>query len=484
MKTTDKIILLSGLLFGLLFYQQAAGVNFFIFSLVQVLGIYFTTPPERKTRNWWLVFAGTLISAISILLYGSLLGVWTNFISLFVLASISIEPKSSLVITLFHSLYTLLSGVIHIMTDVALKVMEKSGWKKQSRLFKNLIIGLVSSVIALIFISLYRNANAAFKQLTDQIDLSFISLEWIIFTLFGYYLVYLMYRPRNIAVIKNYDLETQDELNEEQQGITAKWLSVQSEQTWAKTLLIMLNIVLVVVLVSESLFELGWMKLDAKVGYSENVHKGVNALIFSIVLAVVVILFFFQGRLNFVKESKWLKSLALIWVAQNVLLVLLTSYKNWLYVEEYFLTYKRIGVFVYLICCLIGLIYTYLKVTAARSNWFLVRRVGWTIYAVLLLTPIVNWDHLIINYNFSKAESKRENLDVNYLLRLPEANYPLIFQKLEAYKDLFPEQWSERDYYLNRFYNESRKYDWRSFNFRTFNALIDKPKYTQISYEY
>lgn len=484
MKTTDKIIIGSGLLFGILFYEQDFGVNFFIFSLVQALGLLFTTDPEKKTKNWWLVFTGVNISALSILLYGSLLGVWANIISLFVLASISIQPKSSLVISLFHSLYTVMTGIVHVMTDFIQKTMDQSGWTNKSRLLKNTVITLVSFVIALIFIGLYRNANVAFKDLTNQIDLSFISAEWIIFTLFGYYLVYLMYKPRNIAKIQNHDLESSNEADEEGRGIASKWMSMQSEITWARTLLIMLNVVLVVVLSTEFLYELGGFQLSEEIGHSENVHKGVNALIFSIVLAVGIILFFFQGRLNFIQENKWLKNLALVWIVQNVLLVILTAWKNWLYVEEFFLTYKRIGVFVYLVCCMVGLAYTYLKVTHAKSNWFLVRKVGWTIYAVLFLTPLVNWDRLIIEYNFTRAETEASNLDVDYLLDLPQENYPLVFQKLEKFKVIFPEQWDQRYDLLHSFYEEASDRDWRSFNFRTYSALIHKSNHNEISYSY
>lgn len=484
MKTTDKIILLSGLLFGILFYEQAAGVNFFIFSLVQVLAIYYTTPKERKTRNWWLVFAGVNVSAFAILLYGAALGVWLNVISLFLLANISIEPKSSLIVSLFHSLYTVFSGVVHIVTDIMAKTVEKSGWKGYSRLFKNVVIGVVSFVIALIFIALYRDSNVAFKDLTDKIDLSFISAEWIVFTLFGYYLVYLMYRPRNIHQVKTFDQEANNNLEENATGIAAKWMSVKSEFTWAKTLLSMLNIVLLVVLFSEIAYELGLVELDAEVGYSENVHTGVNALIFSIILAVGLILFFFQGRLNFIKENKWLKLLAIIWIVQNVLLVVLTAYKNVLYVEQYSLTYKRIGVFVYLISCLIGLVYTYIKIAQAKSNWFLVRKVGWAIYATFLLAPIVNWDYVIIQYNFSIAKNHPEDLDVDYLLELPDSNYPLIYSKLEGFREYFPDQWEGRYLNLHHFYEKATMRDWRSFNFRIFTAIKTKNYKDEISYQY
>lgn len=472
MKTTDKLILISGLIFGLLFYLQDIGLNYFIFSLIQLLGLYLVTDKTRRTRHWWLVFTGVAISSIGALLYGSILAVVTNWISLFVLASISIEPGASLVISLFQNIYTLGTGVIHLITDFAQRAADQTGWKGTSKVYKKLIVFLVSLGIAGVFIALYRNSNQAFKELTDKIDLSFISGDWIIFTLFGYFLVYFMYKPRFIEKIRKYDADANDAVEEGSEGITAKWMSVQSELLWARTLLIMLNVVLGVVFCSELLYELGGLELADPIGHSENVHKGINAIIFSIVLAVSVILFFFQGRLNFLTNNSSLKWLGIAWVSQNMLLVLLTAWKNWLYVEEYFLTYKRIGVFVYLTCCLIGLIFTFIKLNGLRSNWFLVRRVGWGIYATLLLTPIVNWDALIINYNFSRAKENPENLDIDYLLTLPEENYPLIQHKLKESKTVFiTDQEQVMDELIAEFRQHALDYDWRSFNFRKYVAL-------------
>ncbi|MCB9197089.1 MAG: DUF4173 domain-containing protein [Flavobacteriales bacterium] len=485
MKTTDKLILISGLVFGLLFYRQDFGINYFLFALLQLIGVYSATDIEKKTKHWWLVFTGVLLSGLGILLNGSALAVVANVISMFVLVILSIEPRSSLVISLFHSIYTLVTGIIFMMTDLAMKFADQTGWKGSSKGFKKLIIFLASTFIAIVFVALYRNSNQAFKELTNQIDLSFISGEWIVFTLFGYFLVYLLYRPQFINKVQEYDKNAEDQIQESKEGITAKWMSLQSESTWAKTLLIMLNIVLFVVFVSESLYEIGWLKISESNDYSANVHNGVNAIIFSIVLAVSIILFFFQGRLNFIKDSRLLKILGSVWVVQNILLVILTGWKNWIYIEEYFLTYKRIGVFVYLICCLIGLVFTFIKLNGLKSNWFLVRRVGWTIYTVLLFTPLVNWDALIINYNFSMATERPENLDLDYLLSLPSENYPLIDKRISESSHDYLNEVDNLDYLLYRFKDEALSYDWRSFNFKRYSALkllLNSTSHKEISY--
>jgi hypothetical protein len=155
-------------------------------------------------------------------------------------------------------------------------------------------------------------------------------------------------------------------------------------------------------------------------------------------------------------------------------LVIFTGLKNIEYVQEYFLTYKRIGVFIYLICCLVGLFFTFLKIQSIKSNWFLVRRVGWSLYALSIVTPLINWDALIINYNFAEARHNPEKLDLDYLVSLPKVNYPLIIDKLDNYEG---EVTAETYYQLEKvkeFKYEYYQSDWRSFNVRKYLAMKNK----------
>lgn len=95
---------------------------------------------------------------------------------------------------------------------------------------------------------------------------------------------------------------------------------------------------------------------------SDAVHSGVYASIVSIILAVVIIAIFFRGSINFIRENGTLKTLTFIWIGLNSLLIASIFTKTYLYIDQYGLSMKRIGVVVYLTLCLIGLFTTFLKV--------------------------------------------------------------------------------------------------------------------------
>src|SRR5690606_28871759 len=102
-------------------------------------------------------------------------------------------------------------------------------------------------------------------------------------------------------------------------------------------------------------------------------HAGIYALIFSIVLVIFIVTYLFRGQLNF-QYNRVLKPLVIFWLVLNLLMVITTSIKNWEYVEFWGLTYKRMGVFVYLLLATIGLAITIYKVINKRSFWFVLRK--------------------------------------------------------------------------------------------------------------
>jgi hypothetical protein len=101
-----------------------------------------------------------------------------------------------------------------------------------------------------------------------------------------------------------------------------------------------------------------------------------------------------------------------------------TSYRNLLYIEEYNLTYKRIGVFVYLLLTYTGLIITFLKINFKKSNWFLFRKNALIFYCFLIFATVINWDNLITSYNLKHSR----NPDYIYLLNLDFHNIPRILR--------------------------------------------------------
>jgi hypothetical protein len=131
-------------------------------------------------------------------------------------------------------------------------------------------------------------------------------------------------------------------------------------------------------------------------------------------------MFYFRGRMNFAVNGKALRILALIWIVQNAFMLFSTAWRNEVYVLVFGLTYKRIGVYIYLLLTLIGLIVTAWKVQGKKTNAFLVRMNSWLFYSVWIIACFVNWDQLIIRNNLSTGLKP----DLGYLYSLSENILP------------------------------------------------------------
>ena len=118
-------------------------------------------------------------------------------------------------------------------------------------------------------------------------------------------------------------------------------------------------------------------------------------------MAVGVIMFYFKGGFNFDEKAKNLKRLSKIWIFLNGILILSTIIKNSEYVSFFGLTYKRLGVYAFLILAIIGLVFTFLKITKQKTNAYLFNQMVWYFYGTILLCSYANWGNLITNYNIS-----------------------------------------------------------------------------------
>lgn len=163
--------------------------------------------------------------------------------------------------------------------------------------------------------------------------------------------------------------------------------------------------------------------LPKGISLSDFVHQAVWSSIFSIIVAVGLIMWFFKGDLNFNKHSKLIKALVYIWVLQSVLMLLSTIIRNSWYIHQYQLTYLRIGVYVFLVLSLIGLFFTALKIFKTKSAWYLVCKNFEAWLLILVVCSCFNWDRIITRYNISNATDVK-NIDIVYLIELSEANIP------------------------------------------------------------
>ena len=91
-------------------------------------------------------------------------------------------------------------------------------------------------------------------------------------------------------------------------------MALRNENTIGLISLVMLNILLLFINVIDIKYVWFGFTYTANVSLTKYVHEGAGLLIFSIVLAMLVLLFFFRGNLNFYKKNKWLRYLAYAWI--------------------------------------------------------------------------------------------------------------------------------------------------------------------------
>jgi len=404
MKANDIFILLGTLVYSILFYEQDQGLNFLLFNVILVALFYLTNKSAAKKLSWLAVASGSLISAFFVFWWGTNLPVLANICSLSILAGLSFNPESSILVASFNTGVSVVTSIPRFFTQSASARVSDSGF------FKKLLLFIIPAIISFAFVLVYRSANPIFKQFTDQINLDFISLSWCLFTLMAFFIMVGCFRYYPIAQINEADKKAPDNLEtitlEEHLLRTTGGLSVSNEVLGGTVLLVMLNIILFCVNGLDVFYMWIVSKLPQGITLVAYVHDGANTLIFSIVMAISILLFVFRGYLNFYEKSQWLKALAYLWIAQNALLVITTANRNWWLVEQSGLTRRRTGVYIYLFLCLIGLFTTFLKVLQKKSNWFLFRKNGWAFYAVFIIACFINWDLLIVNYNCKNGNDR------------------------------------------------------------------------------
>lgn len=416
------LLFIGGILFSTLFYSKSIGLNLFLFSILTLIILFANNKGDFKSRKI-LIYSGIyLVTGLAVFFHDSSLAIIANIVSFFTLIGILSQNKSSIYINWLNGIYTTIAGWFHRNYSVN-EITQKVESKKDIDYFHLAKIILIPAVIVVIFIGLYQNGNPIFKNLIEQIDFSFINVQWLLFAILGYYLFSNIHQPIEVEPATEIDLKTDNEL------IKTKDFSIpklKQENQLGVILIALLNVLIVIFLITDITFILTNVDIRASV-FSTQVHSGINALIASIVIAIIILLYVFRGDLNFFKGNSNVKRLAFTWIILNAILVLSIAIKNGQYIYYFGLTYKRIGVLVYLILALTGLITTLSKIDKIKNIWYLFRINTKAAFVVLVITSTINWDYHITNYNFNYAKS----MDFKYLIELSNNNAFLLKEQID-----------------------------------------------------
>jgi hypothetical protein len=254
-------------------------------------------------------------------------------------------------------------------------------------------------------------------------------------------------------------------------------LALKNENRTAIVTLFLLNALLLFINCVDIIYVWFGFSYNNDVNLSEYVHEGTGLLIFSILLAIILLLFFFRGNLNFYKQNKWLRMGAYVWLFQNAVLVVSVLFRDYYYIEHFGLAYKRIGVLIFLLLVLIGLVTIFVKIQQRKTAFYLLRVNAWVVIIILVVSSCVHWDETIARYNLSKKDTIA--LDVKFLLTLSDKVLPLLEENKEVLQRNDKSRFNEEGEFLyrsalppmqvlqnrtNEFFSTQKTYTWLSWN--------------------
>lgn len=394
-----QFILASSLIFTLLFYNETMGINLALFGLVLTAVICYFFQDKFTDRTHLILVVTSILSCLAFAWYGDFASFLALALSITFL-QFKTHERELKVIQVIPLIF--INGFASIGRIFIFKQ-----WLPEKKIHNNFAKKLVAFVvIPAVFLGLFfivysfgsNHFSALFTDYTLDIDLwQLIVISvlgfYISFSFWNYWVPEVCYEKKHLM---DNDFSNADAIESQN---TFSFLDVDFERKSGEITLVLLNLMLLVFIGTynyEQFFE-----VVKKTNLSSDTHERVNAVIFSIVMAVGVILFYFKGGFNFDEKATQLKRLAKIWIALNCALIISAFTKNTEYIAFFGLTYKRLGVYLFLALAIIGLMLSFQKIIKQKTNAYLFNHMIWYLYGTILVCSYFNWGNLITNYNIS-----------------------------------------------------------------------------------
>jgi len=457
-----------------MFWQEKMGLNVLIFSSLLIGISLFLHPDSRLNRSVWFTAFGSLLTAILVVVYNSGTAEVIHLGSMIAFFGFVSAPQLRSMTSAF---FQGISGFFLIRKP--LKSLWRS-WTEEKRwlakagaYFK--LIGL-PLVILVTFAVLYLGANPRLADLylSGMAELGEIlalfSWGWLFFCLGGWLLIVgILFNTPNIRLTQTEAHAPEILIRNRSHGGKPlfKMLSLKHEYRIGVMTFALLNALLFV----NNLVDIDWIWFGFEpspgMDLTQFVHEGTYFLIISILLSMLVVLYFFRANLNFYPKNQRLKWLAYVWIGQNLILVISVMMRNYHYIAAWGLAYKRIGVFFFLLAVIFGLATLFLKVRDRMSAFYLVKVNGWGIYGILILLTLINWDPFIATYNLNKKGYEHQ-LDRGFLLGMSSKVIPILLENEAIFSPEQDERSQHHQYWLENkvedFTNDQKGYSWLSWN--------------------
>jgi len=436
------LIFISTILFVVVFYEQEVGLNLSMFALILLGLVFFQKPDLLKDKKALLLASCVVLSSLS----NAWLFTFTTFISViissFVFRYYSTDPKLKLLSQALINASNWFAAIVQVFQVDDWFQYDKS--KPQNTFSKVFSYFILPFLILSIFFGIYVVSSDTLSNWYNRFELDIDIVVLIVVAFLGFYFSFVFWNAKIYNAFKVLDRSLRlNFTNEDKKELkpTFEFLEIDFEKRSGIITLICLNIMLFAFII---IFNVEHLQTNTQQfsEYSSRIHNQINSLIGSIFLAMMVILFYFKGALNFIQNNKTLLLLSKIWLGLNGILVISAATQNSIYIDVLGLTYKRLGVYLFLILCVMGLFYSYQKIKLQKTNFYLIDKMTWAVFYSLILSSLFNWGSIITRYNLTKP-----NVDLYYLENDLRGNEKVLLDFYKTNPDFYNDEVKRRVYY-------------------------------------
>lgn len=501
---TLKMILVTtgAVLFNIIFWQEKLALNALLFDAFVLWSVFYLYPAAfTKPAMKWLLLAHA-VALTTVIVHNTVLSKMAFSVTLLLVVVFTQYLHRSV---WYAAASAAGNYVLFIFSFIENVQQVKTAGIKSLGIRKALRFLIIPLLLAGVFFLLYAVSNAVFQNVVKDMGIAldnFFSkfFNWFGWQRFGFLLLGLFITGGLLLKSKyNYFSEkdyTQHNDMWRRKNDLIKWkqsvlfdvlslfmgrfangiMALRNENTVGIISLLLLNVLLLFINAIDIVYVWFGFTYTADVNLKDYVHEGAGMLIFSIVLAMMILLFFFRGNLNFYKKNKWLRYGAYGWIVQNAVLVISVLLRDYYYIQHMGLAYKRIGVLVFLTMVLVGLFTVLIKIHQKKTAYYLLRVNGWFAIILLVAASCIHWDETIAGYNL--ARKKTIPVDVKFLLTLSDKTLPLLEQNPDVLDNkantirgegeyLYRSVLTPRQLFEERkrnFIDEQQKLSWLSWN--------------------
>ncbi|ACB96862.1 DUF4153 domain-containing protein [Beijerinckia indica] len=218
--------------------------------------------------------------------------------------------------------------------------------------------------------------------------------------------------------------------------------------------------------------------LPSGMTHASYAHRGAYPLLVSTLLAAAFILLAMQ-RERSSRRTPFLRALMLVFVAQNILLVLSSILRLELYLAAYSLTCLRLAALIWMGLVALGLVFILIQIFRNLPNSWLLSANALSLVATLYFCCFINIPKLIADFNLAHCREIAGNgprLDRSYLQSLGPAAIPAIDASLATLADISETTGQSADNFVQSLlfirqglalqYSQS-DHSWRAWGFAT-----------------